>query len=271
MNNLIPLEFKNQRIITTKVLAEEFGAAEKNINDNFSNNKERFIEGKHYYKLEGQALKEFKSSLPDFIGEPLKFAPKLILWTERGAARHAKILDTDEAWDVYEELEETYFRVKNGQPSLEGLSPQLQALINLELEQKKIKQQLNQVNYNALEAKEEASKSREEIQAIREVVTLDTNSWRKDTATIINRIATKLGGFGHIQPIREEIYNLLDSTYEVKLQSRLLNKQKKMALEGVPKYKIDKVNKLDVISDDKKLINGYVNIVGKMAIKYGVA
>ena len=44
-----------------------------------------------------------------------------------------------------------------------------------------------------------------------------------------------------------------------------------MALEGVPKYKIDKVNKLDVISDDKKLINGYVNIVGKMAIKYGVA
>ncbi|WP_283699133.1 ORF6N domain-containing protein [Clostridium perfringens] len=280
MNNLIPLEFKNQRIITTKVLAEEFGAAEKNINDNFSNNKERFIEGKHYYKLEGQALKEFKSSLPDFIGEPLKFAPKLILWTERGAARHAKILDTDEAWDVYEELEETYFRVKNKEnildtselsPELQMFNKMLQAVAKSELEQKKIKQQLNEVNHHVLEAKEEASKSREEVQATREVVTLDTNSWRKDTATIINRIATKLGGFGHIQPIREEIYNLLDNTYGVKLQSRLLNKQKKMALEGVPKYKIDKVNKLDVISDDKKLINGYVNIVGKMAIKYGVA
>ncbi|WP_415468557.1 hypothetical protein [Clostridium saccharoperbutylacetonicum] len=24
---------------------------------------------------------EFKNSLPDIIGEPLKFAPKLILWT----------------------------------------------------------------------------------------------------------------------------------------------------------------------------------------------
>ena len=113
MNKLIPLEFNNQRIITTKVLAEQFGASEKNINDNFSNNKQRFKEGKHFIKLEGQALKEFKNSLPDFIGEPLKFAPKLILWTDRGAARHAKILDTDEAWEVYEELEDTYFKVKD--------------------------------------------------------------------------------------------------------------------------------------------------------------
>ncbi len=154
MNNLIPLEFKNQRIITTKVLAEEFGTEEKNIQMNFSRNEERFVEGKHYYKLEGQKLKFFKDSLPTESREPIKFAPVLYLWTEKGAARHAKILDTDEAWEVYEELEETYFRVKNGQPNLEGLSPQLQALINLELEQKQIKQQLNEVNYHALEVKE---------------------------------------------------------------------------------------------------------------------
>lgn len=115
MNKLTPIEFRNQRIITTKVLAEQFGASEKNITDNFSNNKERFKEGKHFIKLEGQALKEFKNSLPDFIGEPLKFAPKLILWTDRGAARHAKILDTDEAWEVYEDLEENYFNPKQSQ------------------------------------------------------------------------------------------------------------------------------------------------------------
>lgn len=44
-----------------------------------------------------------------------------------------------------------------------------------------------------------------------------------------------------------------------------------MALEGVCKSKIDKVNKLDIIADDKKLINGYVNIIKELAIKYGVA
>lgn len=35
----------------------------------------------------------------------------LTLWTERGAARNAKMLDSDRAWDVFELLEETFFRV----------------------------------------------------------------------------------------------------------------------------------------------------------------
>ena len=95
-NGLTVLEKNKARVLLTKQLADVYGASEKNINDNFSNNKERFEEGKHYYLLKGQDLKDFKNSLPDDIGEPLKFAPKLILWTERGADRHCKILDTDE-------------------------------------------------------------------------------------------------------------------------------------------------------------------------------
>lgn len=33
----------------------------------------------------------------------------MILWTERGAARHAKMLETEQAWDVFEKLEDYYF------------------------------------------------------------------------------------------------------------------------------------------------------------------
>ncbi|EPA3167126.1 hypothetical protein ACQ26G_004309 [Yersinia enterocolitica] len=33
----------------------------------------------------------------------------LILWTERGAARHAKMLETDQAWELFEKLEDCYF------------------------------------------------------------------------------------------------------------------------------------------------------------------
>lgn len=72
MDKLQPMEFKKQRIMTTKILAEQYGVTEKNIQDNFSNNKNRFTEGKHYFKLEGQGLKDFKNSLPDNIGEPFK-------------------------------------------------------------------------------------------------------------------------------------------------------------------------------------------------------
>ena len=110
MSRLIPLEFKNQRIITTKVLSEEFGTNEQNISKNFTRNQSRFIEGKHYFKLEGQELKNFKGYVLN--DESLKYVSFLYLWTDRGAARHAKILDTDEAWDIYEELEENYFNPK---------------------------------------------------------------------------------------------------------------------------------------------------------------
>jgi len=110
MNDLVPIEFNNQRIITTKLLAEQYGTDEKVISQNFIRNICRFKEGKHYFKLQGQELKDFKAILQN--DESLKFVSVLYLWTDRGAARHAKILDTDEAWDVYEELEETYFRVK---------------------------------------------------------------------------------------------------------------------------------------------------------------
>lgn len=129
MSKLMPLEFKNQRIVTTKALAQEYGTEEGNIQKNFSRNEKRFTEGKHYYKLEGQSLKEFKNSLPTESLEPLKFAPVLYLWTDRGASRHAKILDTDEAWEVYEELEENYFNPKQKQLSpMEQLKLQYQVL-----------------------------------------------------------------------------------------------------------------------------------------------
>lgn len=39
-------------------------------------------------------------------------AKHLILWTERGAARHAKMLETDQAWEVFEKLEDCYFSQK---------------------------------------------------------------------------------------------------------------------------------------------------------------
>ncbi|WP_368245711.1 antA/AntB antirepressor family protein [Clostridium paraputrificum] len=132
-------------------------------------------------------------------------------------------------------------------------------------------QEMKAVKQTALEAKEEATKSREEIQAMREAVTLDTNGWRKETATLINKIANKLGGFEHIRNVREESYKLLNENYSVDINRRLNNKQKNMALEGVSRSKINKVNLLDVIAEDKKLLNGYINIVTKMAIRYGVA
>ena len=114
---LIPLEWNNQRIMTNEMLAECYETDKDNIKVNFSRNKDRFVEGKHYYKLTGRELKEFKNLVTD-SNLVDKRTPSLMLWTEKGALRHAKILDTDKAWDVYEQLEETYFHVKEVAPQL---------------------------------------------------------------------------------------------------------------------------------------------------------
>ena len=257
MNKLIPLEIKNQRILTTEQLAEIYETSIDNIKVNFNNHKSNFKEGKHYYLLKGQELREFKNQVNNIYPVD-KHTSSLYLWTERGANRHCKILDTDKAWEQFDELEESYFTPQKNKPTCieDVLISSLQEMKALRVEVQAVKQA--------------TTEAKEEIKGIREAVTLDPNQWRKDTAILINKIANKLGGFQHIEPIRKESYKLLNDTYGVDINRRLLNKRKNMALEGCSKTKINNTNHLDVIADDKKLVNGYINIVGRLAVKYGI-
>lgn len=114
MNKLKQVEYDNQIILTTEQLATFYGTTERAIKQNFNNNYDKFQEGLHYYFLKGVQLKEFKNRVENFdlVG---KRANALYLWTKRGASRHAKMLGTDRAWDVYDELEENYFNPKTQQ------------------------------------------------------------------------------------------------------------------------------------------------------------
>ena len=117
MNELTVLEHNNIRVMTTEQLAEAYGCDVQHIKQNFNNNKERFTEGKHYFRLEGAELKSFKRQVENFDLPVSKFASAMYLWTKRGAARHSKMLGTERAWDVFDELEESYFNpMKNMTP-----------------------------------------------------------------------------------------------------------------------------------------------------------
>lgn len=133
---------------------------------------------------------------------------------------------------------------------------------------KDIKQQLNQVNHSVLRASAKAEETKEEVQAMRDIITLNPNSWRKDSSALINKMALNAGGYEHIRVVREESYKLLNTRLGVDIKTRLTNKRRRMADEGICKSKRDKLNPLDVIADDKKLIEGYLAIVKEMSIKY---
>lgn len=137
------------------------------------------------------------------------------------------------------------------------LSPQLQVMIQLELEQKRQAEKLEHVENR--------------VESIREVVAMDSNSWREDTGRMLRKIGSECGDSKSYQDVRTESYQLLEKRMGVNIKQRLTNKRRRMADEGVCKSKRDKLNNLDVIADDKKLIEGYVAIVKELAIKYGVA
>ncbi|ELM1074586.1 phage antirepressor KilAC domain-containing protein [Escherichia coli] len=109
------LEWQGVRVVTTETLARGYGVDEANIRNNLSRNLDRFEEGKHYFLLTALKLREFKNRVTGSYSVG-KNARSLTLWTERGAARMSKIVDTNEAWAFFEKLEDSYFRQKEQQP-----------------------------------------------------------------------------------------------------------------------------------------------------------
>ncbi|EIH5848741.1 phage antirepressor KilAC domain-containing protein [Escherichia coli] len=109
------LEWQGVRVVTTETLAKGYGTDEGNIRKNLSCNLDRFEEGKHYFLLTALKLREFKNRVTGSYSVG-KNARSLTLWTERGAARMSKIVDTNEAWAFFEKLEDSYFRQKEQQP-----------------------------------------------------------------------------------------------------------------------------------------------------------
>ncbi len=143
--------YKNVRVVTTEVLAEMYEVKPQQILQNFNNNIERFDNETHYFKLTGEALKDFKelyiSKHIDEIEELgiSRRVSHLILWTERGAARHAKMLTSDRAWDVYEQMEDAYFRQAEQSAIHEPKDPALAAIFRMLLTVDEVKQKVETV------------------------------------------------------------------------------------------------------------------------------
>lgn len=110
------LEVKGIRVLTTKQIAELYGADLNTVRHNFRYNKDKYILGKHYIEVYGEELRRLKTS-EEFIPS-LKYAKSAYLWTEKGALLHAKSLNTDKAWQVYDYLVDFYFRTKEKEPEL---------------------------------------------------------------------------------------------------------------------------------------------------------
>lgn len=262
---------EGKKAMLVKEIASIHGRDVGRINEAINRNRKRFKDGTDIIDLRWTEVAIDLCVSGIYTQNSINASSNIYLLSERGYAKLLKILEDDMAWEQYEKLVDGYFNMRADMKE-QSKPTCIEDLIIMQAQSlKDMREQVNQANYHALEAKAEAEKSREEIQAIRDAITLDSNGWRKETTAIINKIATKLGGFSEVNLLKREIYKLLDTRLGVDVNRRLLEKKKRMALEGVCKSKIDKVNVLDVIAEDKKLIDGYVNIIRQYALKHNVA
>ena len=167
----------------------------------------------------------------------------------------------EQAREYFARLEE---KVKQKAIDLSQLSPELQMFQKI----------FNSVAQQQLEQKRQAEKLdhvEQRVECIREVVAMDTTSWRDDTGNILRKIGMELGGGQAYSQVRAESYELLSKRMGVNLKQRLTNKRRRMADEGICKSTRDKLSYVDIIAEDKKLIEGYTAIVKELAIRYGVA
>lgn len=147
---------------------------------------------------------------------------------------------------------------------LSRLSPEMQMLklltdkaIENELAQQEQARQLHQVE--------------QKVENIRELVGINPNGWREDCRKLIVKIAYSMGGNEYIREVNNEVFNLVDKRAGVSLETRLTNKRRRMAEEGVCKSKRDRLSKVDVIAEDKKLIEIYIKVVRELVVKYDAA
>ncbi len=268
-NDLSVKEFSGQRVVTFKDIDMLHERVEGTAGRNFRDNKKHFVENEDYFLINGNELKDFKQTT-NFVGSNAK---ELTLITESGYLMLVKSLQDDLAWKVQRELVNNYFRVKENVQALNTseLSPELQmfnqifrSLANNELEQKRLNAEIKEV-------KEETKEVKEEIQGIRDVVAINTStvSWREECRKLIVKMAHSLGGNKFIGDVNREVYDLMRTRLKCKLDVQLTNMRRRMADEGVCKSKRDKLNYLDVINRDSRLIEGYVAIVKELDIKYG--
>ncbi|HCT9039870.1 TPA: ORF6N domain-containing protein [Providencia rettgeri] len=142
-NALPVIEWKGVRVVTTETLAAGYSVDEANIRMNLSNNRDRFVEGVHIITLKSDSLRSFRNQVKD-IYSVNKHTASLTLWTEKGAARMSKIVDSDEAWSFFEKMEDAYFR-----PAPTEVSRKQLALMVIEAEDRAEAFQLENKHLNA--------------------------------------------------------------------------------------------------------------------------
>ncbi|MCY8409014.1 Bro-N domain-containing protein [Bacillus haynesii] len=109
-----------------------------------------------------------------------------------------------------------------------------------------------------------------QVNNISNIVSMNNVGWREKINVILKRIAKNWTG---VEPYRSVVnlsYERLEQRAGCKLDIRLNNRKERALSQGMSKTYVKKINKLDVIAEEKRLVEIYIQIVKEMAIQFKV-
>jgi len=102
------VEHQGQRVVTLAMMDQVHGRPEGTARRTFNANKERLVEGRHYFKVCADEIRTHK-----IVDISSKAHEDVTLLTERGYLVLVKSFTDDLAWQVQEQLVDGYFRAKD--------------------------------------------------------------------------------------------------------------------------------------------------------------
>lgn len=136
-------------------------------------------------------------------------------------------------------------------------------------EMKTLRYKVNEANANTLKVGTEVKGVKQEVQAIRNIITVNPHAaWRKECNRILNSIGKINGNY---KKPKDEAYNELKNRGKCRPSVLISNLKERAKINGMAPSKIEQLNILDVLENEPRLKEIFINIVKEMAIKYKVS
>ncbi|WP_281659097.1 BRO family protein [Halobacillus sp. Cin3] len=109
-----------------------------------------------------------------------------------------------------------------------------------------------------------------EVNTISNIVSMDNIAWRDKVKVILKKIAKNWTGVDPYRSVIQLSYDRLEKRAGCRLDIRLTNRKERAAAQGMSKSYVQKINKLDVIAEEKRLVEIYIQVVKEMAIQFKI-
>ena len=103
---------KEKKAMTVKDIAGIHGKEVKHVNELINRNINRFKNGIDLLDLKVVVLNDYNLEVYGFSKMQVSKSPNLYILSERGYAKLLKILEDDTAWEIYDELVDNYFSMR---------------------------------------------------------------------------------------------------------------------------------------------------------------